>query len=183
MNINLLIVVSSITVQAANVVLALRLIRRTKKYLAGGMIISGVLLMAFRRTISLYRYMSSGEHATDLMAESVALIVSLLFLAGILYVTRMIESEVRNRREKERLIVDLRNALAEIKTLKGIVPICSSCKKIRDDRGYWSRLEEYLSEHSDAEVSHGICPECAGKLYPDIARQEGPEGDGRGNGI
>ncbi len=54
----------------------------------------------------------------------------------------------------------------EIKTLRGIVPICSHCKKIRDDKGYWNHLEAYIQKHSDASFSHGICPECAGKLYP-----------------
>ena len=70
--------------------------------------------------------------------------------------------------EKERVIGELQGALAEIKTLKGIVPICASCKKIRDDQGFWSHLESYLSAHSEAEFSHGICPDCAKTLYPEI---------------
>jgi hypothetical protein len=168
MNVNLIILISSVTVQAANAVLAVRLILHTKKYLAGGMIISAVSLMAFRRAISLYRYVGSEELAIDPAAESVALVISLLFFAGILYVTRIIESEVRSRREKEEMIAGLRTALAEIKTLKGIVPICASCKKIRDDKGYWNKLEQYLGEHLAAEFSHGLCPQCAEKLYPDL---------------
>jgi len=63
---------------------------------------------------------------------------------------------------------DLQSALNEIKTLKGILPICANCKKIRDDRGYWKVVETYIQEHSDAEFSHGICPDCAKKLYPDF---------------
>jgi signal transduction histidine kinase len=59
-------------------------------------------------------------------------------------------------------------ALAEIKQLKGMLPICSSCKKIRDDKGYWNHLELYIEEHSDASFSHGICPECIKKLYPEF---------------
>ena len=69
-------------------------------------------------------------------------------------------------KEKEQLIANLKTALDEIKTLKGIVPICSSCKKIRDDKGYWNQLEIYIQEHSNAEFSHGICPDCVQKLYP-----------------
>jgi PAS domain S-box-containing protein len=69
--------------------------------------------------------------------------------------------------ERERLINDLQSALAEIKTLSGLIPICSSCKKIRDDKGYWNILEAYLIKHSDAKFTHGICPECAAKLYPE----------------
>ena len=63
---------------------------------------------------------------------------------------------------------ELQEALAEVKALSGLLPICSSCKKIRDDKGYWKQLEGYIQEHSDAEFTHGICPECVEKLYPDL---------------
>jgi PAS domain S-box-containing protein len=69
--------------------------------------------------------------------------------------------------EREKLIKQLQGALAEVKRLSGLLPICSHCKKIRDDKGYWNRLESYLQEHSDAEFSHSVCPECAKKYYPD----------------
>jgi response regulator RpfG family c-di-GMP phosphodiesterase len=62
----------------------------------------------------------------------------------------------------------LERALGEIKTLRGILPICCSCKKIRDDQGYWNQIEVYIRSHSQAEFSHGICPDCAQKLYPDL---------------
>ena len=68
--------------------------------------------------------------------------------------------------EKEQLIEELQSALAEIKTLQGILPICASCKKIRDDKGYWQQVEVYVRDHSEAEFSHSLCPECAKKLYP-----------------
>lgn len=61
--------------------------------------------------------------------------------------------------------------LAEVKTLSGLLPICASCKNIRDDKGYWRKLESYLSEHSDAEFTHGICQDCAESLYPDIYKK------------
>ena len=70
--------------------------------------------------------------------------------------------------EKERLISDLKNALAEVKQLSGMLPICSVCKKIRDDKGYWNQIEVYIRDHSEAEFSHSICQECAKKLYPDL---------------
>ncbi|MBN2526103.1 MAG: MCP four helix bundle domain-containing protein [Deltaproteobacteria bacterium] len=63
----------------------------------------------------------------------------------------------------------LEKALAEIKTLRGIIPVCSNCRKIRDDEGVWKAMEEYLHEHSDASFSHGICPKCLKDFYPDIA--------------
>lgn len=70
----------------------------------------------------------------------------------------------------------LRNALAEVKTLRGLVPVCSSCKKIRDDHGFWSQFELYVEAHSDAEFTHGICPECAQELYPEYLPGDGTAG-------
>jgi PAS domain S-box-containing protein len=84
-------------------------------------------------------------------------------------------------RERERLIGELKTALAEVKTLSGLVPICSSCKKVRDDAGYWHQVEVYLHAHSDLEFTHGLCPECVRKLYPDLAsgtQAPGTEGSG-----
>ena len=69
--------------------------------------------------------------------------------------------------EMERLIAQLQEALANVKTLRGLVPICANCKKIRDDHGYWRLVEEYVREHSEAEFSHGICPACLKLLYPE----------------
>jgi len=73
-----------------------------------------------------------------------------------------LEQRVRERTR------DLETALSEIKTLKGILPICSHCKKIRDDDGYWNQLENYIRDHSEAQLSHGICQECAEKYYPEL---------------
>jgi PAS domain S-box-containing protein len=70
--------------------------------------------------------------------------------------------------ERERLIVELRDALSRIKTLSGLLPICSACKKIRNDQGYWEHLEGYIRQHSNADFTHGICPDCLQKLYPDL---------------
>ena len=77
--------------------------------------------------------------------------------------------------EREKLITDLQTALADIKTLGGLIPICSSCKKIRDDKGYWNILEAYLMKHSDAQFTHGICPDCMAKLYPDFVNSQSNE--------
>ena len=71
----------------------------------------------------------------------------------------------RIERERERLIHELQEALANIKRLRGLLPMCASCKKIRDDKGYWNELEAYISEHSEAEFTHGLCPDCMKKLY------------------
>lgn len=81
-------------------------------------------------------------------------------------ITRRKQAELQNLE----LIRKLETALTEIKTLRGIIPICSHCKKIRDDQGYWKQLEAYISDHSEAEFSHGICPECISRLYPDYLK-------------
>ncbi len=72
------------------------------------------------------------------------------------------------QQEREKLIVELQAALAKVKTLSGFIPICASCKKIRDDKGFWNQIEAYLSAHSDLEFSHSVCPECAQKLYDEL---------------
>jgi len=70
--------------------------------------------------------------------------------------------------ERMRLIQELTETLAHVKTLSGLLPICASCKKIRDDKGYWQQVETYIKAHSDADFTHGICPECVKRLYPEV---------------
>ena len=93
----------------------------------------------------------------------------------------------RKRREEERdkIITKLRNTLEHVKTLRGIVPICAKCKKIRNDKGFWDQVDVYLREHSELQLTHGICPECAKELYPRVTeRIRADEKDGkRGNSI
>ena len=83
-------------------------------------------------------------------------------------VSRDITERKRMEEEREKLIHELQDALVNVKTLRGLLPICSYCKKIRDDKGYWNQIESYIRDHSDAEFSHGMCPECLKKLYPDL---------------
>ena len=75
---------------------------------------------------------------------------------------------MNNQKSEEQLIQindELQKAIDNVKTLSGLLPICSYCKKIRDDKGYWNQIEGYIQEHSDAEFSHGICHECSDELY------------------
>ena len=74
--------------------------------------------------------------------------------------------------ERENLIVELQEAVAKINKLNGLLPICAHCKKIRDDKGYWNQLEAYIREHSEAEFSHSICPDCAQKHYPEFFKKK-----------
>lgn len=101
------------------------------------------------------------------------------FLAGFLlvillfaYWNRRLSHEITERRraeeEREKLIIELQDALEKVQTLSGLVPICANCKNIRDDKGYWNKIESYLQKYSEVKFSHGICPECAKKLYPDM---------------
>ena len=91
---------------------------------------------------------------------------------SILGIARDITERKRSALERERLVSELQQALANVKTLSGLLPICANCKKIRDDKGYWNQIESYISEHSDTVFSHGICPECVKKLYPDYDRKK-----------
>ena len=78
----------------------------------------------------------------------------------------------RIEEERERLNTELQDAMSKIKTLRGLIPICAGCKRIRDDKGYWNQLEQYVEDHSDASFSHGLCPECFRKFFPDAAKPE-----------
>ncbi|EKD36416.1 MAG: histidine kinase [uncultured bacterium] len=101
---------------------------------------------------------------TAVVGGIAALLVAVFYLWN-----RRLAREIEIRRtteaEKEKLIVELTGALKEIKTLRGILPICCECKNIRDDKGYWMQIEEYISTHSEADFSHGLCPICIDKLY------------------
>ena len=91
------------------------------------------------------------------------------FYAGII---RDISKRKEHEKEREALIDNLKRSLAKVRRLSGLLPICASCKKIRDDKGYWNQIEAYIRDHSEAEFSHGICPECTRKLYPQYYRKQ-----------
>lgn len=74
--------------------------------------------------------------------------------------------------EKTSLVTQLQSSLEKVKLLSGFLPICASCKKVRDDKGYWNLIENYIRDNSEAEFSHGICPECAMKLYPELMKEK-----------
>lgn len=107
----------------------------------------GGFVSAIRRELGLQKRAIEGAHA-ELQVEMVA--------------------RERARAENEKLIAELEASLAKVRRLSGLLPICSSCKKIRDDKGYWNRLESYIAKHSEADFSHGICPDCAHRLYPEL---------------
>jgi PAS domain S-box-containing protein len=88
----------------------------------------------------------------------------------ILCICRDVTERNRLAREREELISELQTALEEIRTLRGIIPICCVCKKVRDDKGYWEQVDAYLSRHTNARFSHGICPDCISERYPGLTK-------------
>ena len=89
-------------------------------------------------------------------------------LSGFIGISRDITKRKLIEEQRDKSIFELKKALIEVKKLSGLLPICSHCKKIRDDKGYWYQIESYIRDHSEAEFSHSICQECAKKYYSDI---------------
>lgn len=87
-------------------------------------------------------------------------------MIGAIHIARDITKRINKQNERDRLVLELEIALAQVKKLSGLLPICSFCKRIRDDKGYWNQIESYIHDHSEAEFSHSICKECAKKHYP-----------------
>ncbi len=123
--------------------------------------------MGIRRSITFIQLLKGDfTHAPEMGFEIVGLFGSAIMLAGVVLIRPIFISLTTTERTQRELVGELQNALSRIKTLSGMLPICSSCKKIRDDQGYWNQIEAYVSDHSEAEFSHSICPECVKKLYP-----------------
>lgn len=113
--------------------------------------------------VSVFEYQIQKEDRLDYQEARIVL----SWEDEVLAIVRDITERKRAEQERESLIEELQNALAQVKTLSGLLPICAACKRIRDDNGYWQQIEAYIGEHSEAEFSHGICPECARRLYPE----------------
>ncbi|HEY7585423.1 MAG TPA: hypothetical protein VH866_02820 [Candidatus Deferrimicrobiaceae bacterium] len=161
--------VLSVLLQLTAGFLALRLIRVSGRSVAWILISGSIFGMAIRRGFTIYRlFLGEPPHDMDLLYEEIGLVTSALMLAGVFYIAPIFESYRSSEKARDSLIRELQNALARVKALSGLLPICASCKKIRDDKGYWNQIETYIKERSEAEFSHSICPECRKKLYPDF---------------
>ncbi len=86
---------------------------------------------------------------------------------SIICISKEITERIHVEKEREKLITELQKAIEDINILSGLLPICAKCKKIRDDKGYWNSLEDYIEKHSDASFSHGLCSGCSDELYGD----------------
>jgi PAS domain S-box-containing protein len=114
----------------------------------------------------------NGEFITGLYSAE---IITINNESCILSVINDITERKRAEEERERLVSEREKAFSEIQTLSGMLPICAHCKKVRDDRGYWNQIETYIESHTEAEFSHGICPDCMRELYPEFARKSRPD--------
>jgi hypothetical protein len=117
------------------------------------------------------RIVSRSSHLLFGLAFGLSIVVVILLVKE----NKAFAERQRAEEKQKSLILELQKALAEVKTLSGMLPICASCKKVRDDKGYWNQIESYLLDHSEAKFSHGICPECAKKLYPELFGKKGKD--------
>lgn len=164
------IVSLSLVFQLLSAITAVRLVAITGKKSAWLLIALGIGLMSLRRIESLIMLFPAQAMTPSLVLfEVVGLATSVLMFFGLYYIKPLLTLNSRSKEELRGLNQQLKKALANINALKGMLPICSSCKKIRDDKGYWNQIEFYISKHSDAEFTHGICPDCAVKLYPEYS--------------
>jgi len=152
------------------------LIAATSRSLKQMLVLSVVLCLAYGVVL----YMDS--LATGVLSEGHLLRLPLLLIMAVFYgmagerirkvseeksgLLNYIAERERAERERDRLIAELQDAMANIKTLRGFLPICAHCKNIRDDQGYWRSVEEYVRTHAEVDFSHGICPRCMEKHFP-----------------
>jgi len=180
------VIAGAVVLQFTSAGLALRLTAVTGHRAAWVAIALAVTLMGTRRLQSLLgMLLQPSLPRPNFLFEVNGLVISMLMLYGMYRIRPLFvslaraESEQREMalrlnalsEEQAKLITELQDALGKIRTLRGMLPICSACKKIRDDKGFWNQLEAYVHEHSEAEFSHAICPDCLRRLYPEVAEE------------
>jgi len=138
----------------------------TPPYLAimGGTLISRLIISAVAFPM-LYVYLQLQNRRQDVRIENRPVLSIIKQIADISEELTQAQIEIARRQAAE---AELQKALSEVKTLRGFIPICAGCKKVRDDEGYWEQIETYLRRHSDAQFSHGLCPVCMHKYYPNL---------------
>jgi hypothetical protein len=162
------IITISLILQCIAVYYFFRLISHTGHTRAWLLLSLGIATMAARRFIVFVTQFSvqTTHSVTDYSFEIIGVFGSAMMVAGVLLI-KPVFSLIKNAEEEQRTLAEsLKEALDNIKVMKELLPICSHCKKIRDDDGYWQQIETYISENSDTHFSHGICPDCCKKLYP-----------------
>lgn len=159
----------SVLIQLITVFFALKLIKVTGGIKAWIYISVAIGLMGARRIFSLLEIVVKNPlYKPDLSFELLGLVTSLLMLTGVILIAPLFETVKQAEENQRKLVNELKDALVNVKTLSGMLPICASCKKIRDDKGYWKQIETYISGHSEVLFSHGLCPDCAKKAYQEL---------------
>ncbi len=142
--------------------------RRVLRYLYAANFVGAAADLAFTLYVDVYGLSNMIGHLLGL--STVYMVYRATIEIGLTQPFDVLFRNLRaNQEAKEKVIGELKNSLAQVRTLAGMLPICSSCKKIRDDQGYWEQVEVYIRDRSDAEFSHSICPECADRLYPEYS--------------
>lgn len=146
-----------------------------------GTLVSRLIISVFAYPF-LYLYLTWQNRKYGMVIEHRPVLAILREVTEVRLELTLAQQEIEHRkqveRENEELIVALQHALSEVKTLRGILPTCANCRKIRDERGEWHRIEDYIEENSQATFSHGICQDCADELYPKYTKRR-PVGDER----
>lgn len=143
-----------------------RLMDRFGIILSSMILTVGIVLLSEAVTIAYAALI--GTHVSNTALILATLVPSVLCPPVYYVILSMLTKLRRSERERGQVIEELELALAGVKQLSGMLPICSHCKKIRDDEGYWKQIEVYIATHSEMLFSHGICPDCAKKYYSDI---------------
>ena len=129
-----------------------------------------IMMTAFSSVHLAVDFMQSG--GADFVEKPIDFEVLDIKIQRAILMANRLKDEVIKRKQaeaaREKLIQELQESLEQIKTLSGMLPICANCKSIRDDKGYWERVETYISKHTDANFTHGICPDCSKALYPGL---------------
>ncbi len=155
----------SLLFQLITVLFALRLIAVTGWRTAWILLSVGIVTMGIRRSITFIHLLTGDIRYTQEMAfELVGLAGSVIMLAGVILIKPVFVFLKKAEQEQRELVKKLQEAMSNIKILRGLLPMCAWCKKIRDDKGYWEQLDVYIREHSEADFTHGICPECLKKV-------------------
>lgn len=134
----------------------------------GAVIISGGIVLQLVRAVIAQNYAAPDTQMSRTAASYWSAAGFLFFSLAIPFLITYI-NEARARHDLRHTVRELQEAMAEVKTLRGLIPICASCRRVRDTDDAWHSIERYLSDHTDAQLSHGVCPDCMRKLYPDFA--------------
>ena len=138
-------------------------------------VLLGIVFWGLETLVHVYVF-KTGSFLSQLLPVSdpnefwMRIVICLLLVGFGLHAQKFTDRRRLVEQQRERLIIELQRRLAEIRELRGMLPICAHCKKIRDDRGYWEAIETYLHSHQQIDFTHSICPECLTKFYPEVAK-------------